>query len=325
MQGMLDRGVLFAVNIGVYLRYLWHVRRFRKRLGYFPNVGMPRRYTEKLLWRKLFDHNPQFTTFVDKLAAKKYIRQRCPDLPLPEILWHGTDPDSIPPDLTDSPVFVKSNHGSGDNLFWDPGDPAQTLPAARIRGWMQRTFGIKNREWAYRDARKLILVEECIGDPREQAVDEIEIHACDGRALVIEYIAECKTERQRKGYFALDGTRWTEIEPIRKPGARTKPMDMDRTIPPGFGQAVWFTERLSVGIDYARFDFFSSGDALLGGEITVYPGAGLTEHLGFAKFHEAVSSHWDLRKSWFLTTRQKGWRKRYADALRRSLEKGADL
>ena len=35
----------------------------------------PRTFNEKLQWLKLYDHNPKYTTMVDKLAAKDYVEK----------------------------------------------------------------------------------------------------------------------------------------------------------------------------------------------------------------------------------------------------------
>jgi hypothetical protein len=63
--------VLCAKNPGL-------VRHYRRRYRRFPNIANPQLYSERMLWRKTVDHNPQFIVFSDKLATKDFLRQRCP-------------------------------------------------------------------------------------------------------------------------------------------------------------------------------------------------------------------------------------------------------
>jgi hypothetical protein len=63
--------------------------KFLRRMRRVPDVALPRDYTDRMLWRKLFDRNPLFVTFADKLATKDWVAARCPDLPMPATLWAG--------------------------------------------------------------------------------------------------------------------------------------------------------------------------------------------------------------------------------------------
>jgi hypothetical protein len=80
--------------------------------------------------------------------------------------------------------------------------------------------------------------------------------------------------------------------------------------------ALRYAEQLSVGVDYARFDFMWNGADLYGGEITVYPSAG-NQDIVNSTIHSAIMTGWDLEMSHFLRTRHTGIRRIYADALRR--------
>ena len=45
-------------------------------MPYRLNLKTPRSYNEKLQWIKLYDHNPLYTTMVDKYRAKQYVTER---------------------------------------------------------------------------------------------------------------------------------------------------------------------------------------------------------------------------------------------------------
>jgi hypothetical protein len=82
---------------------------------------------------------------------------------------------------------------------------------------------------------------------------------------------------------------------------------------------VQFARKLSVDVDYARFDFMWNGKELFGGEITVYPAAGMTDPLN-SSANTMTLTGWDLLQSHFLKSRHSGWVGFYADALKRHLK-----
>jgi len=95
-----------------------------------------------------------------------------------------------------------------------------------------------------------------------------------------------------------------------------EPLPEGVEIQPGYQRAVACTEKLSRGVDYARFDFMWNGRELYGGEITIYPAAGV----GAIKnpvTHAAIMDGWDLSCSHFLRTTHSGLMQLYANALQR--------
>jgi len=143
------RLVLMAARILLTLRHPVLVARFAMRLGYLPNPAAPTRYNELMLWRKIVDHNPLFVTLTDKLAAKAHIRAACPELPVPETLWSGSNPEDIPAALLAGQVVVKTNHGCEMNLFVSDGQPERAEIVRKTRRWLTKRFGRRSGEWAY--------------------------------------------------------------------------------------------------------------------------------------------------------------------------------
>jgi TupA-like ATPgrasp len=288
---------------------------FRRAVGYFPNVARPVRYSDLVLWRKIFDHNPLFVTFSDKLATKRYVAQRCPDLALARVLWTGTDAASIPMAALGRPLFIKSNNGSGQNLVVGPSD-SESLPVEQLNGWVEQAYGQHLLEWAYADAERALMVEEVLGtDDRDELVD-LMVHTVDGIPVFLEAILGNKTVHARKGYFRPDGSRWPELE--RKNAGRAA-LPREFQPPPCYREAMDHARVLGSGIDYLRIDFMCASGCLYGGEITVYPGSGLTRHTEFLAYNALMAQRWDVSKSWFLTSDKRGLRGLYARALERFL------
>ena len=135
---------LGLLNLILYFKFFRTVMRFRKKVGYFPNIATPVLYNEKMLWRKIFDHNPLFEVFCDKLATKDYIQGICPDLKVPATLWVEADPESAFRHPLQADMVVKANHGCNFNFFTNASDVSDYRQ--KIQRWYDKTYGLKNLE-----------------------------------------------------------------------------------------------------------------------------------------------------------------------------------
>jgi hypothetical protein len=303
--------VFYATKAGLVWRYLW-------KIGRLPNIAHPRRYSERMLWRKIVDHNPQFVVFSDKLATKEFVRARCPELRVPRTLWIGRDADAIPEELLRGDVFVKANHGCGFNQRIGAGHCDRAALRKKTQRWMRSGYGRKGGEWAYSRVEPKLFVEEAIGDV-EAGMVEFNVRAGQGKAILGSVLGKCKTPDQWAIYLDPEGTPTLGMKD--PDGSPIKPLPEGLAVMEPYRRAVRFAERLSEGVDYARFDFLWNGTELYGGEITVYPAAGGADPAN-AVLNHVMLMGWDLRQAHFLKAQHTGWRRIYADALRRRLTLG---
>lgn len=307
-----DRLVLGTVRIWCLLRYpgVWR-RALRSRSGYFPNPALPAADTDKFLWRKIFDHNPMFSLCCDKLAAKDYALARCPDLRTAQVLWQGTDPHQIPAELLAGNVAIKANHGSGWNILVRDGQFDRDRMLRRASGWAKRRYARFVGEWGYKHARRRLLVEAMLCEP-------------DGRPVATEY--KFHTSGDRTGYIYVkrhnaDGTdNWCAYErdgtPVPVSAERTDWLAMP--LPATFLRMREIAETLGQPFDHVRVDLYSLAGEIYFSELTVYPQSG--KAVASPRLSELRNADWDLRRSWFLSTPQRGWRRVYAGVLHRWLD-----
>jgi hypothetical protein len=317
----LDRPVLWLTNLLLYLRHARVMLQFRARAGYWPDAARPSHAGEKMLWRKLFDHDPRFVVFTDKLATRALRAGLCPDLASAELLWCGTDAAAIPEEVRRRPIVIKASHGCGHSLSLPEGRarPLRRRQARQLNGWLRQTYGRHQAEWAYRHAGRRLFAEAFIETAPGEALLDLSVHAVDGLPLFVEAILGNKTAEQRKGYFHPDGRRWPEIEPRRRDPARRPALPADFRLPGCLAEALRHAARLAAGADYLRVDFLVARGRLHGGEIAVYPGSGLARRSEFEAYDALLASRWDLSRTWFLATPQRGWRRFYAAAFGRHL------
>ena len=98
----------------------WSVEKRKARLEkiYMDRIGVPinwehpERFTEKIQWRKLFEHNKIVSRCVDKLSFKQYVREKIGDgwtTPLIDV-WHS--PADVRIGAVPTPCVLKSNCAS---------------------------------------------------------------------------------------------------------------------------------------------------------------------------------------------------------------------
>ena len=76
--------------------------------------------------------------------------------------------------------------------------------------------------------------------------------------------------------------------------------------------------RLAAPFDYVRVDLYEVDGRIWFSEMTFYPQAGY-DHVDWREALQRIARHWDIRRSWFMTTPQRGWRARYQALLARAL------
>jgi hypothetical protein len=287
---------------------------FIRKLRYVPDLALPRRYNELFFWRKVMDHNPVFVTLTDKLMAKEYVRERCPDLPIARTLWSGSDPTRLPADLLAGDVMVKANHGCDANLHVRNGTPSRGEVVGIAAGWMRKVFGRRHGEWAYQGVRPTIFIEEKLELGGGDLPTDLKVQAFDGT------IEHC---------WAADkaGGQSLTYDPNAAPlAARDAQFPADDQVLPDtpllrslVREAVGLSKRLSIGLDHVRVDFMIARGRLYFGELTVYSAGGY-DTWNTPAISQALAQAWDIRKSAFLTTPQRGLLRLYAKALRAVLD-----
>lgn len=292
--------VLAVANILIYLRHPYFCMRFRKRVGLFPNPANPRSYTDYVFWRKMFDRNPAFVVFCDKLACKQYIKSKVPALPVPETVWTGKTFDRSAFELFTDETVLKANHGCNMNLV--PDGRARSFDELKrlTEKWLRKDYSRKNLEHAYGGVEKRLFLETRLYKPGGGLV-EIQVRAANGRAFLLSACTDQKTANEKIGYYDVEGKR------VRAPDMNNagRCLPDDFRMPAAYRDAIRFVEILGKDVDYARYDFYCLDGKLYGGEITLYPSAGLgrADKRSRVGLDAIIADNWDIRTSHFFKSR----------------------
>jgi len=306
-----DRAVLALTRAWCLARHPAICIRTFNHSGAVPDPARPTSYVDKFLWRKIFDHNPFYTTACDKLASKDHALSTCPELKTAKVLWSGSDANQIPLALLAGNVVVKANHGCRWNMMIRDGVVDMAKLRRRTSRWMRHVYGRKFGEWGYRGARRLVFVEEMLLQDGVPVPLEYKFHVSNGQTAYVYAARRDADGKELKCHFDRDGT---YAPPPDGSGAPWVRIDL----PPSFPRMREIAERLTAPFDHMRCDFYVLNGEIFFSEFSVYPlsGKGIIN----TRLRDLAGDTWDLRQSWFLTTRHGGWRAIYAAALRRWLD-----
>jgi hypothetical protein len=265
---------------------------------------------------KIFDHNPLFTMACDKTASKAYAKSVCPELSFARILWTGDDPTLIPDELLVGNVVVKANHGSRWNVMIENGRVDRANMLKQASGWMKRRYGRSFGQWGYKNASHSLFIEEMLLQDGRPIHSEYKFHISGGRAAYV--FIERETERPSIKRFYLDRDGQLSAESL---GGDIVSLNFTR--PACFQHMRDIAERLAAPFDYIRCDLYDLDGEIYFSVLTVYPTSGVGARNQDHELKQLRNSLWDMRKTWFLTTPHTGWRRIYAAALRRWLDKNA--
>lgn len=319
-----DRLIFAVVQVLTVLRHPRISQSFWKRRGRLPNFARPSELGETVQWRKVFDHNPLFTTLCDKLAAKRWAAENFPDVPLIEPVWVGTRPEDLPDAFAGPGYIVKTNHGCRANYF--PHRKPLPRPALNklMAKWLSRSYD-RQGQWGYRGIAPHLLVEPRIGG--DGPLTEYCFRAHAGVIATCYVVRDQHQAGDNGSDFAGDGTRL----PPRFGKRADQGLPFDYTFPASFYRARDIASRISRNLDHVRVDFLVDGDTAYLGEITIYPGSGFGNER-YSHTSQMIELAWfrALHLSWFYRTPQpwplslyQGAFRRWVDAHVRDLDAAA--
>jgi len=251
-----------------------------------PRLLAPRRFTEKIQWRKLFDMNPVFANLSDKFAVRSYIASCVGSEFLVPLLWSGA-PHDIPFEQLRAPFVLKSNHASGQYIMISSDDDVDAAALwARAAEWLSEPFGIWRDEPGYVPVPPRIMIEKTVMTDDGARPEELQMFVFDGKVAVINTVF-VEDGQIRNGAFHTPD--WSRLD-----WHFSRLLEREFQRPRRLGDMIEIAERLGRGLDHVRVDFYDCGDRIYVGEMTLYAWS------GHARFNpdEAdllLGAHWRIR------------------------------
>ena len=292
--------------------YEYSYKYLRKRAGSEPVT-----FNEKILFRMAFDRNPVFSLVSDKLAVRKYVKDRVGESFLIPTLAIAASPLEIEWESLPNNFVCKVTHGSGgligvyervekevllpnnfDSLKWqrywvNPEKFSQISASGMLSKWMSMNYEWqpgRSPEWAYKNIKPFIIVEKLLTNNQSKIALQTQLYVFDGQVKLI-----------RKAGRKPDGTRtmtyftpaWEHIPVTFSDSRKSLETDGPTQKPRLLADLISVAEALAKDLDFARVDLFDLGEEIKFGEITIYPSAGE----GFwspRNFSAELGTHWNL-------------------------------
>ena len=164
----------------------WRLR-FLNAHHHWPRLSPPRSFNERVLWRILFDRRPEIAMCCDKLAARRFALQRCPRLPVSELIWAGDDLRELTRVELPDNWILKPNNASG---LIHRGRGRLDLELAehlteQTAGWLDLPQGNTGWRWpwGYGKAERCYLVERFVGSG-EMVPPDLKCYLFDGNVAL---------------------------------------------------------------------------------------------------------------------------------------------
>ena len=246
---------------------------YKNRTGHELDLKEPKRFTEKVQWRKLYDNDPVYSTLSDKYAVREWIEKKIGReylIPLIGKWEHFGDIDfSQMPDR----FVLKTNNASHTNIIvkdkrkfmrrkWSAG--------RRMEYWLKTPFSFtEGIELHYLTIKPVIIAEQFIEpEDGENALPDYKFHCFSGIPVLCQVISG-RFSRETIDFYDEN---WEHISLARPPypnnnSARAKPHNYELML--------HLAKRLSEGFKYVRVDLYESNEKVYFGELTFTPASGM--------------------------------------------------
>lgn len=249
---------------------------YYKNFHCLPNLKEPKTFSEKILWLKLHDRNPLFTTMVDKFLAKKYVASIIGEKYVIPTYGVWKKAEEIDWEALPNQFVIKTNHSGGNNgviickdkSLFDTADAVK-----RLNESLKHNSFYYGREWPYKNVKKCIIAEQLItfSDTNEvKDLPDYKFFCFNGEPLYCQVIRDRNTKEtidfydmnwQHQEFVGLNPVASNGLTPV----ARPENLDEMRRL----------CRSLSKNRPFLRVDLYSAGSKIYFGELTFYPASGI--------------------------------------------------
>ena len=262
------KGTLKAVLPNLVLDVIGASRHYRAAHGTYPNLFLPKTFSEKVLHRAIFDHRPLLRTCADKYAVRGFVEQVVGADILPKLYYLASDPRDIPFMEMPDRFAVKPTHGSGwVTIVRDKSTLDVDNLVDRCDYWLSQDYAHRHHERNYRNIPRRIIVEELIDDGTEGGPVDYKFFVFHGKVEMIGAIfgrfSDCCAYLCDRNWSPLGvGLVYPSVEKEVAPPKQLK-------------ELIRIAELLGKELAFVRVDLYATGKRIVFGELTTTPGAGL--------------------------------------------------
>ena len=249
---------------------------YRLKLGRWPDLKHPERFTEKLQLYKMKYRNPLMGVCVDKYAVRKYVEVCGLGAILNELYGVYDSPEDLDFEVLPNRFVLKTTDGGGGNnvlLVKDKNGLDEHQTRKTLDSWKNVKDVNPGREWAYtKMIRSRIIAERYLEDPdsKDGSVDDYKF-LCYGGKFRYLWLDRDRYSNHRRGFWDENLHFLGNVESDH-PTFSIPPM-----LPENVEEMIGIAEKLSRPFPFARIDLYNIAKRILFGEITFYPWSGYVQ------------------------------------------------
>ncbi len=238
--------------------------------GYKFNLDNPTTFNEKLNWLKLNDHNPLYTTMVDKVAAKKYVGDIIGQEYIVPMIAEWDNADAIDFQSLPEQCMIKANYDSGGIVTYKRGMDEKAVRDKVKGNKYYFNYYYRSREWPYKDVPHKVFAEEFL-DNDGRVITDYKFWCFNGEPKIM-YVT-CKSSDVFENFYDMD------FKPMDiDHGSRREKPEFDK--PESFETMKLIARKLSKDIPFVRIDFLLVKGKLYFGECTFFDWGGFRPFAG---------------------------------------------
>ena len=252
---------------------------YRIKLGRWPNLKHPTRYTEKLQLYKMEYRNPVMHQCVDKFEVRKFVNNKGLDGVLNELYGVYDKPEEINFGVLPNQFVMKTTTGGGgQNIIIVTDKEKENLDELRSKLSMwtdaKNLGALAGREWAYTQCKPRIIVEELLKLPdEEKSLIDYKFFCFNGEPKFLYVITD-----RKPGEYAFLGI--YDINYNKLPVYRCDERRAEHCVPKpqNYDEMVEVARILSKDFPHVRVDLYNLNGKIYFGELTFYDGSGYFQY-----------------------------------------------
>lgn len=246
--------------------------KFKKHIGYAPNLKHPRTFNEKLQWLKLNVRHDNHTIISDKFLARSYISNIIDEKYLVPLLFQTNDLKELRKEiLPEAPYVIKTNHDCGGMIFIrNESDFKESKVIPFFEKKLSSSYFYFSREWQYKNIEPCLIIERLLLTKEDKFPFDYKVYCFNGKAKLIAVDKDRGLESKSRHWFDLEWNKkdinWntaSDQSEIKRPLFLKEIIDL--------------SEKLSKDFHFIRVDWYDVDGKLFIGELTLHPGGGIVK------------------------------------------------
>ncbi len=260
---------------------------YRRKVGHDLNLDAPRRYTEKIQWRKLNDNQPIYSVLADKYAVRKWVKERIGEEYLIPLLGVWQRAEDIDFDRLPNSFVLKTNNASSAIIIVrNKKDIKRKHIIEKLNHWLAYPFWAERGQFHYKAIKPVIIAEKLMECEGTKDLPDYKIYCFDGKP----YCCSVDIDRYHGHKQVNFDVNWHRLD-WRFKACEDYTGDIEK--PAQYETMLRLAEKLSEGFSHVRVDLYLIKQRIYFGEMTFTPWSGITR-LVPDEFDFVLGEQWNI-------------------------------